>query len=70
MEGNAVTVTFRDYQRVGVNPTLAWRPGETTTLTFGLEHFSDERTALLQERLCDLFIADVVDYAFLCRRKC
>ena len=34
-----------DYQRVGVNPTLAWRPGETTTLTFGLEHFSDERTA-------------------------
>jgi catecholate siderophore receptor len=42
------TGSYRDgveYSRRGLNPTLAWRAGEDTTLTFGYERFEDRRTA-------------------------
>lgn len=32
-------------ERSGVNPTLAWRAGSNTSVTFGYEHFKDERVA-------------------------
>jgi len=40
--------SYRDWfglERYGVNPTLAWRAGERTTVRLGYEHFKDERTA-------------------------
>jgi catecholate siderophore receptor len=42
------TDSFRDdvsAERRGINPTLALRAGDNTTITFGYEHFEDERTA-------------------------
>jgi catecholate siderophore receptor len=42
------TGSYRDgvaYSRRGVNPTLGWRAGEDTTLSFGFERFEDRRTA-------------------------
>lgn len=32
-------------ERSGVNPTLAWRAGKSTSVTLGYEHFKDERVA-------------------------
>ncbi|MDQ3229433.1 MAG: TonB-dependent receptor, partial [Pseudomonadota bacterium] len=32
-------------KRWGLNPTLAWNAGQNTRLTFGYEHFQDERIA-------------------------
>ena len=40
--------SFRDdvgAKRRGINPTLALRAGDNTTITLGYEHFEDERTA-------------------------
>ncbi|WP_332671700.1 TonB-dependent receptor [Aromatoleum sp.] len=34
-----------DLERYGVNPTITFTPGGNTALTFGFEHFRDERTA-------------------------
>ena len=34
-----------DLERWGINPTMAFHLNETTDLTIGYEHFSDERTA-------------------------
>ncbi len=34
-----------DNERVGVNPTFGWELSGQTTLRFGFEHFTDERTA-------------------------
>jgi catecholate siderophore receptor len=39
---------FRDQyeaRRRGLNPSVAWAPGDNTRLTAGLEHFEDSRTA-------------------------
>ena len=40
--------SFRDgvyNERVGVNPTFGWETSDKTTLRFGFEYFTDERTA-------------------------
>ena len=34
-----------DMKRYGINPTFTWTPGAQTSLTLGLEHVRDERTA-------------------------
>ena len=40
--------SFRNFvglRRYGINPTVTFAPGQQTRLTFGYEHFHDERTA-------------------------
>jgi catecholate siderophore receptor len=40
--------SYRDgmnVKRHGINPSLSWQPGDSTTLTMGYEHFHDERVA-------------------------
>lgn len=40
--------SYRDgvtLERYGVNPTVTWRPGEDTKVSFGVEYFHDERVA-------------------------
>ena len=42
------SASYRDgvaVQRYGINPTLALRAGEATTITLGYEHFRDDRVA-------------------------